>query len=170
MKVKIRTITLVSFAAVMMFLVTACSGKTQVQTKGQILMEKSCAAWTDVIEKACEIKDFGRPCGTAKESLEVVDGTYSILFDIDEEMNQELVDGYAQSVWRACEKRSGESNQSSSGYHYASMTEASKRQEPLNYYIWYYRAGEQKFRVGLYPTNMETGIPGGLVLRIEPWE
>ena len=170
MKTEIRTITLVLCMAVMLLLMSGCRDSVQVQTKGQVLMEKSSAPWTEVIEEACEIKGFGRPCGTAKEVLEEVDGTYNILFEIDEEMDQALVDGYAQSVWRACERRSGESNQSSSGYHYASMSEASKRQEPLNYYIWYYKAGEQRFRLGLYPTAMETGVPGGLVLRIEPWE
>lgn len=132
-------------------------------------MEESTAPWTKVVETSCKIQGFGKPVGTVKETLLETADSWEVTFSIDEEMTQTMVDGYAQAVWRACEMRSGEANRSGSGSRYDSMEEAEKRQEPLNYYIWYYRAGEETFRLGLYPTNMETGVPGGLVLRIERW-
>ena len=49
------------------------------------------------------------------------------------------------------------------------VSEASRLQEPLNYYIWYYFAKQREYRVGIYPTMMEEGRPGGLILRIERW-
>ncbi len=154
-----------------LLLTLCCScGRQEVRTAdGGILMEKTRADWTGVIEENCGIAGFGRPAGTAKETWQLDENTYVVTFEIDAEMTQELVDGYAQSVWRACEKAAGYSNQSASGYRYRDMNEASKRQEPLDYYIWYYTVGGQKYRLGLYSTNMESGIPGGLVLKIEPW-
>lgn len=152
-------------------LLSGCGGQSAQQPAcGGVLMEKSGAAWTRIIEKHCGgLTDLGKPKGTAKEDWKLEKGTYTVIFEIDEEMTQELVDGYAQNLWRTCEKASAESNQSANGYCYSSMEEAMKRQEPLNYYIWYYEVGKDRYRLGLYSTNMEYGIPGGLVLKIQPW-
>ncbi len=48
------------------------------------------------------------------------------------------------------------------GYLYDEAWDAERSQIPLNYYIWYYTVNHKEFRVGIYPTNLEDGIPGGL--------
>lgn len=168
MKMRKETAAL-SICLIVTALVSGCRGEAEASLEGQVIMEKSAAEWTKVIAEDCGISDFGRPKGTVKETLKKDKEIYTVTFEIDDEMTQELMDGYAQSVWRACEKAAAASNRSSSGYIYDDMLQACKRQEPLNYYIWYYTVEKQKFRLGLYSTNMEEDRPGGLVLKIEAW-
>ncbi len=167
-KKKLMTLVICLSAAVL--LLPGCGRQEPETADGGILMEKSTAEWTKVLEENCGVSGIGRPQGTARESWQLCGNTYIVTFKIDREMTQTLTDGYAQSLWRACEKAAAGSNQSSSGYRYSDMREAVKMQEPLNYYIWYYTVGKQKYRLGLYSTNMETGMPGGLILKIEPWK
>lgn len=136
----------------------------------KVLMEASTAEWTTDVEKACRLNDLGRPLGTAREEYEKKDGVWEIRFSIDEEMTQVLIDGYAKSVWNACYAINSTRPHSSNYYIYDNLKEACRQQEPLDYYIWYYFAENQEFRVGIYPTMLEEGEPGGLVLRIERWE
>lgn len=154
---------------VVLFPAVSCTGQETAGSTGRVIMEKTAAEWTETVEEKCGIAEFGRPVGTVRETLREEKGTLTVTFEIDDEMTQELVDGYAQSVWRACEKAGTGSNRNSSGVVYDDMSEACRRQEPLNYYIWYYKIDRQKFRVGIYSTNMEENRPGGLVLRIEKW-
>lgn len=136
-----------------------------------VLMEASRAPWTEKLAESCGLEDLGRPYGTAREEFAYDEETkvWRISFDLDEAVTQTIVDGYAQAVWYVCEKAGGRLH-SSSGYAYDSPGEAERRQEPLNYYIWYYDAGNKVFRVGLYPSEMEKGRPGGMLLEIQRWE
>ena len=94
---------------------------------------------------------------------------WRVTFEIDEEITQEMVDGYAKSVWDACVEADGGRMHSCNGYLYDEAWDAERSQIPLNYYIWYYTVNHKEFRVGIYPTNLEDGIPGGIVLKIERW-
>lgn len=135
------------------------------------LMERSTQEWTKVIEKECKIRGFGRPYGTVKETLDKDEDkmVWKVSFEIDDEITQKIVDGYAKAVWDACVKADGGRLHSCNGYLYDEAWDAERRQVPLNYYIWYYSVNHKEFRVGIYPSNMEDGIPGGIVLKIERW-
>lgn len=167
MRIKRAAILFLCLAALSAF--TGCTGQETTETDGRVIMEKTAAEWTETVEEKCGIAEFGKPVGTVRETLQEKEGVLTVTFEIDDEMTQELVDGYAQGVWRACEKAGTGSNRNSSGAVYDDMRQACRRQEPLNYYIWYYKIDRQKFRVGIYSTNMEENRPGGLVLRIEKW-
>lgn len=145
------------------------SGDLRREGYGAVISEQSDAPWTVQADKRYGLGAAGRP-GFSKKELytEIESGGYIVTFFIENAMTQQLIDGYAQSVWRACEKAAAEENQSSSGYSYKEMRQAGKRQEPFDYYLWYYKFRGQKYRVGIYSTEMENGISGGLVLKVEP--
>ena len=149
----------------------ACGSARSADHGMRAFMEASAADWVKTIEKDCMITGFGRPFGTVKETLHK-DGeqmVWRVTFEIDEDMSQAIVDGYAKAVWDACVEADGGRMHSCNGYLYDDAADARRSQVPLNYYIWYYTVGHKEFRVGVYPTNMEDGIPGGVVLKIERW-
>lgn len=171
-KVLIRA-ELMTMTVLIAVLTAGCGPGEKYAVQGtRVLMEASQEVWTEELAKGCGLTDLGRPYGTAREEFAYDEETkvWRVFFDLDEAVTQVIVDGYAQAVWNACEAASGGRLQSSSGYVYDSPGEAQRRQEPLNYYIWYYHAGNKLFRVGLYPSEMEKGRPGGLVLEIQRWE
>lgn len=138
------------------------------------LMESSAAGWTEIIAENCFIRDFGRPYGTKSETLEKKqseDGRniWSVIFDLDEPATEAVIKGYAKSIWDACVKADGDRMHSANRYYYDSIAEAKRRQEPVDYYLWYYFAKDGEFRVSVCATEMETGAKGGIVLRIEEW-
>lgn len=136
---------------------------------GAVISERSDVLWEEQADKRYGLVAAGRPAFTKREIYKAhEDGGCTVTFFIDGNVTPQLIDGYAQSVWRACEKAAAEENQSSSGYGYREMREAGRRQEPFDYYLWYYRFRGQKYRVGIYSTEMEAGVSGGLVLKIEP--
>ena len=154
------------------FLGTACGAGAKYADYGmKTLMEASTADWVKTIEKDCKITGFGRPYGTVKETLDKDEKkmVWRVTFEIDEEITQEMVDGYAKSVWDACVEADGGRMHSCNGYLYDEAWDAERSQIPLNYYIWSYTVNHKEFRVGIYPTNLEDGIPGGIVLKIERW-
>lgn len=169
---KTLTAAAVLTAALLTALLTGCGpGEKYASHGAKVLMEESQAPWTAELEKSCGLAGLGRPYGTAGEAA-AYDETakaWRISFDLDEPVTQVIVDGYAQAVWNACEKTGGKLC-SGSGYGYDGPWEARRRQEPLDYYIWYYCAGNKVFRVGLYPSEMEEGRPGGLLLAVQQWE
>lgn len=167
MKIKRAAALLLCLAV--LFPAAGCTEQETAGDAGRVIMEKTAAEWTQTVEEKCGISEFGKPVGTVRETLREKEGVLTVTFEIDDEMTQELVDGYAQSVWRACEKAGAGSNRNSGGAVYDDMSEACRRQEPFDYYIWYYKIDRQRFRVGIYSTNMEENRPGGLVLRIEKW-
>ncbi|MGC2873416.1 hypothetical protein ACPW7J_00960 [Ihubacter sp. rT4E-8] len=162
-------------AALLLVLTVGCGpGERYVNSNTRLLMESSDAPWNERVEKDCGIKDFGKPYGTTKETFDYdrKKNIWRITFELDETVTQPLVDGYAQSVWEACIEVDGGKLHSCSGYHYDALWEARRHQEPLNYYIWYYDhdAEDKEFRVGLYPSELEEGRPGALILEIQQWE
>ncbi len=134
-----------------------------------ILTEASQADWTREVEKDCGIKGFGRPIGASEEKLKEKKQQWKITFRIDEQVTQKLIDDYARAVWEACEETNGSRLHNSAGYLYEDADEARRQQEPFDYYIWYYRNGKKEFRVGIFSTDMEDGVPGGIVLKLERW-
>ena len=170
MREKKRT-KMIAACLLILILLAGCGRQSPVSAGEGILMDDTDAPWTAVIEEKCGISGFGRPFGTVKESLEEKKGVFTVTFEIDEEITDTIVDGYARSVWKAClDLGKGGTPRSAAGWLYSDISDARRNQEPLDYYIWYYYDGEQKYRLGLYSTNMEEGRPGGLVLRIEKWD
>lgn len=163
-----KRIGLVMMMACCLWFCTACgqgTGDSSVKT----LMETTGAEWPSKIERACSLQGLGTPLGTVKETYTAKKDTWQVRFSIDEEMTQVLVDGYAKAIWEACVEASGGRPHSCNHYIYSDFTEARRQQEPLDYYIWYYFVENQEYRVGIYPTMLEEGVPGGLILRIEAW-
>lgn len=161
---------IVIFVIFCLLICTSCAkDEPEESREAATLMETSDENWVKEVKKDCGITGFGRPLGTVRETLEEKKGRWKITFDIDEEITQEVVDGYARAVWEACEKTNQGRLHNSGGYLYDDTEEARRRQEPLDYYIWYYHFGKKEFRAGVYSTNMEDGIPGGIVLKIERW-
>lgn len=146
-----------------------CGCETGRDSSLKVLRETSAEKWPEEVEKDCGLTGLGCPLGTVKEEYTKEESVQEIRFTIDEEMSQSLVDGYAKSVWETCVNASGARPHSSRYYIYGNVKEACRRQEPLDYYIWYYFVDSKEYRVGIYPTTMEEGLPGGLVLRIERW-
>ena len=164
-----RKIRLTTFLLILILLFcNSCGTSTDKSVK--ILMETSTEAWPAKLEKACGLKDLGCPLGTVKEEYSAKKGVYEVRFSIDEAMSQTLVDGYAKAVWQSCVEAGGGRPHSCNYYIYGNFKEACRQQEPLSYYIWYYFLDQKEYRVGIYPTNLEEGEPGGLVLRIEKWK
>lgn len=148
----------------------ASCGQGSADSSVKTLMETTTAEWPKEIERFAHLQNLGCPLGTVKEDYTKETGMREIRFDIDEEMTQVLVDGYAKAVWEACLAVSDAQPHSCNYYRYESFKGACRRQEPLDYYIWYYFVDQREYRVGIYPTMMEEGEPGGLVLRIEKWD
>ena len=167
-----KAFVLAAALALTLILMTGCGPGEKYRDDGlRVLMETSQAPWTETVARECGLENLGKPYGTVREQLVYDDEEkiWRISFDLDEEITQNLVDSYAQAVWDVCAETGDDRPQSSSGYHYDGPWEAERRQEPLNYYIWYYHDGDKKFRVGLYPSEMEQGRPGGLTLEIQRW-
>ncbi|MEE0516085.1 MAG: hypothetical protein UC961_10585 [Emergencia sp.] len=136
---------------------------------GAVISERSDGLWAVQADKRYGLGAAGSPVFTRRELYtETEKGGCTVTFFIDGIVTQQLIDGYGQSVWRACEKAAAEENQSGSGYGYKEMRQAGKLQEPVDSYLWYYRFRGQKYRIGIYSTEMENGVSGGLVLKIEP--
>lgn len=146
---------------------SACSNSNDGSVKA--LMEVSSGDWPAKIEEFSHLKALGCPLGTVKEEYTAEEEIHEVRFSIDEEMTQTLVDGFAKAVWTSCLAVSDANPHNCNYYQYSSFKEACRKQEPLNYYIWYYFVNQKEYRVGIYPTMLEEGEPGGLVLRIEAW-
>lgn len=132
-------------------------------------MESSNAPWAETVSKNCKIQDIGRPYGTVKETLKEQENSWQITFEIDETVSEELLKEYVKSIWASCEKANGGRLKNSTGKLYDSFEHAERAQDPLPYYIWYYSVEQVKYRVGIYPTNLERGFGGGIVMQIEKW-
>ena len=165
---KIRGIAV--FIIFFLLLCVSCEENTEEDSRETgVLTEASQADWTREVEKDCGIKGFGRPLGTSEEKLKEKKQQWKITFRIDEQVTQKLIDDYARAVWEACEETNGSRLHNSAGYLYEDADEARRQQEPFDYYIWYYRNGKKEFRVGIFSTDMEDGVPGGIVLKLERW-
>lgn len=157
----------VALLIIMTLLLTACGDSGDHAVK--VIMETTTAEWPAKIEKFCGLQGLGAPLGTVKEEYSSKKGLREVRFSIDEEMTQKLVDGYTKAVWQACVQASGGRPHSCNYYLYENFKEACRQQEPLDYYIWYFFVEQKEYRLGIYPTMLEDGEPGGLVLRIEAW-
>ncbi len=166
-----KTLMLAALMPVLLLLAGCGPGEKYADRGARVLMESSQASWTQALAENCGLEDLGRPYGTAREVYTCDEETklWRISFDLDETVTQTIVDGYAQGIWNACERAGGRLH-SSSGYAYDAPDEAKRQQEPLNYYIWYYHLENKVFRVGLYPSEMEEGRPGGVLLEIQQWK
>lgn len=168
-----KKLILVMLIIAMMLVSGACgkAGEKYADYGMKTLMETSTEDWVGVIEKDCFLRDLGRPYGTVKETLDKDEKEmiWTLTFEIDEDITQAIVDGYAKSVWDACVAADGGRMHSCNGYLYDEAWDAKRRQAPLDYYIWYYSVNHKEYRVGIYPSNLEDGIPGGIVLKIERW-
>ena len=162
---------LVAAAILTALLMTGCGPGEKYRDHGdRVLMEASRAEWTQ--EAAFwGLERLGRPYGTTWEesAFDPEKELWQISFDLKEPVTQALMDGYAQAVWNACLRADGGQLESSSGFCYDRLGQAEREQEPLNYYIWYYHAGNKRYRVGLYSSDMAAGRSGGLVLEIQRW-
>ena len=158
------------FIIFFLLLCVSCEENTEEDSRETgILTEASQADWTREVEKDCGIKGFGRPTGASEEKLKEKKQQWKITFRIDEQVTQKLIDDYARAVWEACEETNGSRLHNSAGYLYEDADEARRQQKPFDYYIWYYRNGKKEFRVGIFSTDMEDGVPGGIVLKLERW-
>ena len=162
-----RVVATVLLSILVVLMLASCSRTTDNSIK--VIMETTTEKWPAKIEKFCSLKDLGAPFGTAKEEYISKKDMREVRFAIDEEMTQTLVDGYAKGVWQACVTAGGGRPHSCNYYIYDNFKEACRQQEPLDYYIWYFFVNQKEYRLGLYPTMLEDGEPGGLVLRIEAW-
>lgn len=91
-------------------------------------------------------------------------------FTLKETATEELIAGYAKSVWEACIEADGNQMHRDNRAYYDDLAEARRRQEPFDYYLWYYFAADREFRLSITASEMERNAPGGLVLRIEEWK
>lgn len=143
-----------------------------ISVRGQILAEPAddAALWAEDAERDWGIRDFGQPVRTVSAVYLTgrdEDGTYrQLIFQIEGKLTQQEMDGYVQSLWRACEKASGASNRRVSGWIYDDMEAARRQQEPLDYYMWKYSIGAENFHMGVYSTEMALGKPGGIVVEV----
>lgn len=132
----------------------------------EALMEVSNAPWVKAVEQGCGIKAFGKPFGTATETFEHKKGIWRIVFELDEDITEQLLEGYVKAVWDACVVANEGRVRSGSGFLYDEPRQARKQQQPFPYYIWYYSAEQVRYRVGIFPSTMNEGIGGGIVLKI----
>lgn len=165
---KKRTIILISLICLAVLIFCRASFHSEDENAGAIrtLSEHSYADWVKTVEQDCGLKAFGRPFGTARETLVQRDGLWKITFELDENITPLLLTGYVQSVWDACVLANGGRVKSGSGFLYDRPDQAMKLQEPFPYYIWYYSVNQVQYRVGIFPSTMEEGIGGGIVLKI----
>lgn len=166
-KKRIGLVMAVFLSVLCMCFCISCSRTTDNSIK--VIMETTTEKWPAKIEKFCGLKDLGTPFGTVKEEYVSKKSAREVRFSIDEEMTQTLVDGYAKGIWQACVETGGGRPHSCNYYIYSDFKEACRQQEPLDYYIWYFFVDQKEYRLGIYPTALEDGEPGGLVLRIEAW-
>lgn len=133
------------------------------------------SGWTKIIEKECGISGFGRPYGAVEETMEIKEDlktgkkSWTVVFQIDEKITEAMILGYAKAVWEACIKTDGDPMHSANRYYYDEVTQARRKQEPLDYYLWYYFTEEKEYQIGVYSTEMEKGKPGGIVLKVQEW-
>lgn len=163
---------LAAAAVLLSLLMTGCGpGEKYADHGARVLMEASGADWTREAEAFWGLSGLGRPYGTAFEeaAFDPEKALWQVSFDLREPVTQTLMDGYAQAVWNACLQAGGQP-ESSSGFGYTALDQAERGQEPLNYYLWYYHAGNKRFQVGLYSSDMAEGRPGGLVLEVRRWK